>query len=401
MENNIPKFTFCITSKNNLRYLKHAVFYIKQNSAVEHDILIFIDADNDGTEKWCIENDIKYLKNSSEKLFGIGNAYNLLVEQSKTDFVIIYHADMIMGKGFDMALYKNWKPKTVISATRIEPPLHPADPAKIVLDLGLWPETEVNDGFRVDEFDTFVKHNSKDLITNGIFAPWLIHKDDFNSVGGHDHIMKSHSEDRDLFNRFLLNGCELIQSWEALVYHLTCRGGQFEHASETKDLNHKSDEWNKLAHNQTREFIRKWGAPPKYDEYQYPIISPKYNIAFVVKNCNYNILEALEPWCDRIYIEDGMQVLTSHYIEKEQPNTSFDLTRRVMTIEYNHPVGENDIVVEFNYLQLTPESWGMLQQLPNIIHDNGEVGEFELDIFKITINSMIELQNDLITLSTN
>ena len=62
MESNIPKFTFCITSKNNLRYLKHAIFYIKQNSIIDHNILVFIDSDNDGTETWCIENNVKYLK---------------------------------------------------------------------------------------------------------------------------------------------------------------------------------------------------------------------------------------------------------------------------------------------------------------------------------------------------
>ncbi len=266
MENNIPKFTFCITSKNNLRYLKHAVFYIKENSSREHDILVFIDADSDGTENWCKDNNIKYIKNQSDKLFGIGNAYNLLVKESQTDFNVIYHADMIMGKGFDVALYSKWKPKTVVSATRIEPPLHPSDPSKIVLDFGLWPELDIVDGFKLKEFNEFVDKNKKDIVTNGIFAPWLIHKDDFNDVNGHDPIMKSHSEDRDLFNRFLLNGYDLIQSWEALVYHLTCRGGQFEHASKTKDLNFKSNDWNILAHNQTREFIRKWGTPPKYNE---------------------------------------------------------------------------------------------------------------------------------------
>lgn len=396
MENNVPKFTFCITSKNNLRYLKHAIFYIRQNSVTDHDVLVFIDADDDGTENWCIDNNIKYIKNTSKELFGIGNAYNLLVKEAKTDFVVIYHADMIMGKGFDTALYKNWKPKTIVSATRIEPPLHPADPAKIVLNLGLWPETDINDGFKADQFDTFVEDNRKNLVTEGIFAPWLIHKDDFNNVGGHDPIMKSHSEDRDLFNRFLLNECELLQSWEALVYHLTCRGGQFEHANETKDLQHKSNDWNKLAHSQTREFIRKWGTPPKYDEFQYPIIAPKYNIAYVVKTCTSNILEALEPWCDRIYIEDTMQVLTSHYMDREQPNTNFDLSKRIYTVEYNDPKLENDIVVEFDAKQFTQLSFNIIQQLSEILQESGQVGEFELDIFKITINSMTEYQNDLI-----
>lgn len=389
MENNIPKFTFCITSKNNLRYLKHAVFYIKENSVIDHDILVFIDADNDGTEKWCLENNIKYIKNSSDKLFGIGNAYNLLVEKSTTDFVVIYHADMIMGRGFDVALYNNWKPKTVVSATRIEPPLHPSDPAKIVLDFGLWPEIDVNDGFKIDEFNKFVSENKKDIITNGIFAPWLIHKDDFNDVKGHDPIMKSHSEDRDLFNRFLLNGYELIQSWEALVYHLTCRGGQFEHASKTQDLNHKSNDWNKLAHTQTREFIRKWGTPPKYNEYQYPIISSKYNIGFIILNCDSYLLEALEPWCSTIYVDCNYDL----YIKNEQLNTSFNLSERVKSY---YDIKQNEILIEFNAFEFGINQFNIIQQLPDIIKDNGEIGTFELDNLKITINSMNEYQNTFI-----
>jgi glycosyltransferase involved in cell wall biosynthesis len=391
MENNIPKFTFCITSKNNLRYLKHAVFYIKENSIRDHDILIFIDADNDGTEKWCIDNNIKYIKNPSKELFGIGNAYNLLVEKSDTDFVVIYHADMIMGKEFDVALYNNWKPKTVISATRIEPPLHPADPAKIVLDLGLWPEIDITDGFKVNKFNKFVSENKKDITTNGIFAPWLIHKDDFNNVGGHDPIMKSHSEDRDLFNRFLLNGCDLIQSWEALVYHLTCRGGQFEHASKTSDLNHKSNDWNKLAHNQTREFIRKWGTPPKYDEYQFPIISTKYDIGFIVKNCSSQLLEVLEPWCSTMYVDCDYE----QYIKREQLSTSFDIQERVKPYDNEK---QNEILISFDATQLNQNNFQYIQQLPDIIKNNGEIGLFELDIFKVDIIQMNEYQDTLIKL---
>jgi GT2 family glycosyltransferase len=400
MENNIPNFTFCITSKNNLRYLKHAISYIKDNCFNKnHKILVFIDSDNDGTEEWCKSNNIDYIKNPNQELYGIGRAYNLLVENAPTEFVVIYHTDMIAGKNIDLNLYKHWSPKTVISATRIEPPLHPSDPSKIVENFGLWPEVNIQDGFKENEFNSFVEeklNQSKDKTTNGIFAPWLIHKDDFNEVGGHDLIMKSHSEDRDLFNRFLLNGYNIIQSWDALVYHLTCRGGQFEHANSTKDLQTKSEDWNKLAQNQTREFIRKWSTPPLYDEYQYPIISPKYNIAYVVKACNLQLLEVLEPWCDRIYIEDDMQVLTTYYFDKEQKNTSFDLTKRVFHIGHNDPIGENDIVVEFNATQLNQQNFQIIQQLSEIIKESGEIGEFEIDIFRITINYLEEYQNELI-----
>jgi hypothetical protein len=91
-----------------------------------------------------------------------------------------------------------------------------------------------------------------------------------------------------------------------------------------------------------------------------------------------------------------MQVIADSYKEKEQPNTKFDLSKRVLILEYNDPKGENDIVVEFDARNFSQQSFNILIQLPEIIKESGEVGEFELDIFKIIINSMIEYQNDLI-----
>jgi orotidine-5'-phosphate decarboxylase len=235
----------------------------------------------------------------------------------------------------------------------------------------------------------YVENNRKDITTNGIFAPWLIHKDDFNDVKGHDPIMKSHSEDRDLFNRFLLNGYNLIQSWEALVYHLTCRGGQFEHASKTSDLNHKSNDWNVLAHNQTREFIRKWGTPPKYDEYQFPIVSSKYDVCFIIKNCNLPLLEVLEPWCSTMYVDCDYE----QYVKREQLNTSFDLYERVKPYSNEK---QNEILVSFDATQLNQNNFQYIQQLLDIIKDNGEIGSFELDVFKVDIIQMNEYQNTFI-----
>jgi hypothetical protein len=91
-----------------------------------------------------------------------------------------------------------------------------------------------------------------------------------------------------------------------------------------------------------------------------------------------------------------MQVLTTHYFDKEQKNTSFDLTKRVFHIGHNDPIGENDIVVEFDATQLNQNNFQLLQQLPEIIKESGEVGEFELDIFKVVINHLEEHQNELI-----
>jgi hypothetical protein len=384
--------TFCIPSKNNLRYLKHSVEYIRKNSHfTTNRILVYIDADDDGTSKWCDENNVQYILNTSGELFGIGNTYNLLVQQAQTEFVLIYHADMLMGKNFDVNLYNYWRPKRIVSATRIEPPLHPSDPAKVVMNFGLWPEVDIVDGFNEGEFNKYVSENiGSQKVTNGVFAPWLIHKDDFMEVGGHDPIMKSHSEDRDLFNRLLLNGCEFVQAWNSFVYHLTCRGGQFEHAKISTDLSHKSKDWEILANRQTNEFIRKWGSTPKYDEYQYPIIYPKWDISYVVHNCTLDFLRYLEPQSSRIYVSDN---LVMEYIQSEQLNTSFDLSNRVFGLS-EVPIG--DIVIEFDVSKLTTSNVEILKNLHLIIKDSGDIGQFELDIFKIKIYSLVERQLELI-----
>lgn len=392
MENNIPQITFAIASKNNFRYVKHAVKYIREN-CYRQDHIIHIGIDGEDTE---LEN---YYKNDNgvivtKGVSGIAAIYNDIAKKATTDFILIYHADMIAGKEVDLHLYKQWKKGLIVSATRIEPPLHPGDPAKIVEDFGMWPEEDVVDGFKKQEFNQFVENNlTNDKITKGVFAPWLIHKEDYWAVGGHDETLNSHSEDRDLFNRFLLNGFDFIQPWNALVYHLTCRGGQFEHATKTEELKKRSDNWNQLARNNTREFLRKWGTSPKYDEYQYPIVSPKYNIGLVVHNCNLMLLEILEPWCDRIYVDEVFEIGRAwDYVEIESEHTNYDLSKRIAYIGNQTPSEYEDIIIEFDAKKLTKDNIQFLFHLGDIIKESGDVGVMEWDIFRIEIKNLSPLE---------
>jgi glycosyltransferase involved in cell wall biosynthesis len=385
------KITFCIPSKNNLRYLKNSITSIKKNSSKENDIIVYVDASNDGTLEWLQANKVTYLVNETDTPKGIAYAYNRCIEAAETEIVCMFHADMYMGKDFDKNLLKHLKPKTVVAGTRIEPPLHPEGKEKIIKDFGMYPED-----FSEEAFNIFVKQEqelSKDQVTYGIFAPWACYKVDLLSINLHDESFHSYQEDSDIFNRMILSGMKCVQSRDALVYHLTCRGGQFQDGVEqiTSDT-----AFHQMKDNAARNYIRKWGSWVKNDEYQHPIIASKYNVAYIIKNANIQIVQALEPWCDRLYIQDSMQVITDSYREKEQSNTKFDLSKRVLILEYNDPKGENDIVVEFDARNFSQQSFNILIQLPEIIKESGEVGEFELDIFKIIINSMIEYQNDLI-----
>jgi len=395
----MEKITYCIPSKSNLRYLKTCIPSIRTNAyRPDHDIIIFVDSDEDGTIEWLEqvkdEYNLTYYVNPDlgKSLFGIGKAYDYCIEKSTTDVFTIFHADMMLGKDADLKAFNHLKPKTVVCATRIEPPIHPNNGEKILLDFGMWPEE-----FKEVEFNNYVEqHLNDDKITNGIFAPWMMYKSDFIALGGHDPILHSCREDSDVFNRMKLAGYEFIQPWNSLVYHLTGRGaGSFDGDPE------RHAKWRADMNRSTLEFIRKWGSNVNHTALMEPIIAPKYNIAYVVKNANSQIIEILEPWCDRIYIEDEMQVITSHYIENEQNNTKFDLSKRILILNYNDPNAENDIIVEFDARQFTNADFAFLQKLPEIIKDNGDIGEFEFDIFKITINSMTEYQNNLICFDKN
>lgn len=390
----MKQITFCIPSKSNLRYLKTCIPSIRENAyRNDHEIIVFVDSDEDGTVEWLEqvkdEYNLKYFVNPNlgEKLFGIGKAYDYCIEHSTADVFMIFHADMMLGKDADLKAYQHLKSKTVVCATRIEPPLHPNNGEKILLDFGMYPEE-----FKQDEFNQYVEeHSNDDKITNGIFAPWMMYKQEFLEMGGHDPIMHSCREDSDVFNRMKLNGFEFIQPWNSLVYHLTGRGaGSFDGDPE------RHAKWKADMDRSTLEFIRKWGSNVNHTALMEPIVSPKYNIAYVVKNCPGQLLTTLEPWCDRIYIEN--QDIVNIYIDREQENTSFDLSKRVFTLTHNTPEWENDIVIEFDANKLNQQNFQLLTQMPNIIKDSGEVGEFEIDSFKIVINHLEESQNNLIKL---
>lgn len=397
----MDKITFCIPSKNNLRYLKTCIPSIRKNATrPDHDIIVFVDSDNDGTVEWLRENkdkyNITYFINPllGKELYGIGKAYDYCIDKSTTSAFMIFHADMILGKDADLKAWNYLKEGTVVCSTRIEPPLHPNAGEKILMDFGVWPEE-----FREEAFNAFVERENKTVqVTEGIFAPWMMYKKDYAILGGHDPILKSAREDSDIFNRMLLAGFKFVQPWCSLVYHFTGRGGQFQHGSVGEN---KDQEWQQLMNNSTREFIRKWGSNVKHTSLMKPIVTPKYNIGFAVKNCNLHLLDALEPWCDKIYIDDEMGVLFASYFEYEHKRTSYDLRKRVMTLEDQNPFDYEDVVVEIDGKTFNNHEFQVLQQLPEILYEQGHPGKFKLGNMTIKVIRLEESQNSFIDVTTS
>ena len=386
-------------SRNNLKYLKWSYDSVRKNAGPGVEVCVADDFSNDGTWEWCQERmkadpNFKAIRNEGPTRLGHTILYDKLINEVATkDIVGIWHADMYMTPGTVEAIVKNVKAGTVVSLTRIEPPLHPPGPEKVLMDFKTEPE-DFNEVMFLDWYSSY-QFTAKGKTTEGVFAPWFLLKSDFQAVGGHDPLYAPQSkEDSDIFNRFLLNGYQFVQLWDAAIYHMTCRGSRFNPTITTVGKN--SSEWEAQNERSTRNFIRKWGHFVKHDQYLKPIVPHKYNIGFVVENCNLQMLSLLEPWCSTIYIKDDMAVLESYYLDQEQPNTKFNLESRIKFI--GHDIPNNDIVVRLDAKELDQASFSLIQQLPEILADSGEVGTFELGIFKITINALTTYELDLVKL---
>jgi glycosyltransferase involved in cell wall biosynthesis len=372
-----------IPSYNNLRHLKN-VYASIQKHAPEAEVILLDDGSTDGTKDWIQQqNCITY---RSEERVGHTILYDKGIELATNDIVGILHADMIIGPLYIENMLKHLQPGKVVCATRIEPPLHPEGKEKIIMDFG-----QDFDTLDINAFEEFVMHKQEeelDKVTYGMFAPWILYKKDFQAIGGHDPLFAPFPyEDSDIFQRWILAGYELIQSRDAFVYHLTCRGHRW-----TEQVGRDDDYFKQVSEKAGRNYLRKWGSWIKNNEWQYPIILPKYNIAFRVENCSQDLLRLLEPCCDRIYSDAEWM----KYITLEQPKTKYDLRKRCHSLTDIDRYDYDDIVVEIDGKRFTQQDYNFIENLSAIIQDSGEVGMFQLGNLKISIMNIQDLVNELI-----
>tara|TARA_R110001592_G_scaffold269370_3_gene535729 strand:- start:393 stop:1469 length:1077 start_codon:yes stop_codon:yes gene_type:complete len=358
----MKKITFVIPSRNNLEFLQLAYKSIR-DLETKHEILVLNDASTDGTQEWIDslgDNDLIVHHNPGPERIGIVGMFDKGIKMARTDIIMAFHADMIAAPKLDENILKHLKRGTVVSATRVEPPLHPAGPEKITMNFHIGKECEA-DNFDHKAFiewcNTIGLKETK--TTEGIFAPWCMYKEDFLAIGGHDELFAPQSkEDSDIFNRFHLNGYKFIQPWNALVYHFTSRGSRFnKHAGGAAGKN--SEEWLQTTTTNMKKFIKKWGTVVQHDPLMKPIVSPVYKKTINIINSNPQLNEALEPWSN----------------------------------------GGKDIIVEVDGNIFNQQDFQIIQKLNDIVKDSGEIGEFELGNLKIQINSLTEYQNELICIS--
>ena len=102
--------THCISTYNNLPYLKLAVESVRKNSYYR-DAPFIIHAENctDGTNEWLEENGENYkldyyLDMHNDEAKGIGGGMNFCADKVQTEYINFLHSDFVVTRDWDFEL---------------------------------------------------------------------------------------------------------------------------------------------------------------------------------------------------------------------------------------------------------------------------------------------------------
>jgi len=390
----MSNISFCInTSRNELNHVKLLFSSLQNNlSSLEHEIIVFLDSDNQGTFEWLLEQktifpNLKILKNELPICYGYARNINEMFKAATNDIVSYLQSDMVVCKDYDIGVLKALEPNMVLCSTRIEPPLHGNSGEKITYDFGLDPTT-----FELDKFTVWT------------------------SIGGHNTIFRRSREDSDVLLRLVLNGVSIVQTWSAMVYHFTCtssRGSKwFDRFNEEAQARVRlQEEADKI---ELHRFIRRWG------KFHHSTTKHKrYNISAIVKGRDLPLADflAVECFFDSVYVEDPHMIR----LVQEAYNGEHLAANKLLNISsedwaqygymYNQQMAEDriklqqevysdDILVSFDLAKLTPQLYtDFIINLQDIVETVDELGIFEYGPFQITINAKNDVASKLITVT--
>jgi hypothetical protein len=405
----MKNLTFCInTSRNELDNLKLLFKSLEQNlSTLTHEVLVFIDSDNENTFEWLMTqkqvfNNLKILKNHLPIPYGYQRNINEMFLQATNEIVSYLQSDMVVCKDYDLEVLKHVEPNMILCSTRIEPPLHPSSGEKHTADFGLDPNT-----FDLEAFTNYAQTLKKNTETNYFFAPFTLYKQTWNSIGGHDTQFRRSREDSDVLTRLVLNDTQIIQTWEALVYHFTCTSSR---GKNWFDKNNKEAQLRVQLQQQAdsiemSRFIKKWGKfNHSTDKIKY------YNISAKITGTNsLDIFDSVQMCFNKISAPIGLVIPFLDNLNKQHnvANELYNITNEDWN-KYSYMFRqelpqfvdevEDDIVVEFDISKINHNNFSsFLINLQDIISTSiDEEGNYEYDIFKITVNKLEDISSSKI-----
>ena len=103
-------FSILIPTFNNLEYLKICIDSINKNSKLNHEIIVHVNAGNDGTIDYLKKNEILYTFTNYNA--GICEGINLASRKASKDLILYSHDDFYFCPNWDTVLIEEIKIKS-------------------------------------------------------------------------------------------------------------------------------------------------------------------------------------------------------------------------------------------------------------------------------------------------
>jgi len=401
------------TAVNEINHISLLLKSLKLNlDGDKHEILVFIDNDNQGTYEYLksIKNqyyDLKIITHKLPPCIGYSRNNNLLVELAKHDIVSYIQSDMVISPHYDTDILKDLEPNTILSATRVEPPLHGESPLTITKDFGTNPKN-----FNLERWNNYSLTVKENKSTNYFFAPITFYKDVWLSIGGYDTLFRRSREDSDLVQRCLHKEIQLKQTFNAIVYHFTCTSSRGKdwfkkdniEAQNRVKLQEKADQI------ELKRFLRKWGG---FNHGTEKLI--KYNVDLEIKNSSKlssQVITNIEPLFSQVYVDNSsvLQILLDSVKDEHSlANQLLNFTEEEWekTLKYhnlvnyknifklqNNPISGYNAKVTIDGETLSNSDFEVINQIHKII-ENYDVGDYEYGGVTVSIINKLPLSNTI------
>lgn len=277
--------SWCISTHNNLDYLKLAVASIERNGFYK-DAPIIVHAENctDGTDEWlATQNRVTALidhHNNDPK--GIGGGANEAISHVKTPLFSLIHSDMVISKHYDGPLVEEINANSLVplvaGAWRLEPNVW-KQPDRLGTTMAP-PNTTEGFGLYHHDFDMVSFENWADEFVKqptirfrkveGV--SYVMRKDAWDYVGGNCMWSRPSSfDDHDLSARWQCEGYEFVVTSKAVVWHFGSRGSIF--MGQSNQLTGRSQRQIECEERNIRRWLDIWGELPQYDDVGFITVS--------------------------------------------------------------------------------------------------------------------------------
>lgn len=247
-----------IPTYNNLPYLKLAIASIKKNSTYNNEIIIHINDGSDGSLIYVKENNHKFTYSKVNN--GICIGCNKAAALSKYDLILYGHDDMYF--------CPNWDKVLIDEVKKLDTKLFYLSATMINGDTKLNGHLNFYAGENIDTFDEkLLLENFKQLdnydFQGSTWAPHLIHKDVWNTVGGFsEEYTPGTGSDPDLNMKLWNLGVRIFKGMnKSRVYHF----GSIVTRQKEKVFLTKTDTGSKGG----KIFLKKWGISVKFFKKHY------------------------------------------------------------------------------------------------------------------------------------